>query len=363
LITRRKFNKIAGLGLASAALGAPTELAASQDVMSHDLKQIILSNVKGFEDPWLLIHGVRAMGTDFSIQGQNVVDYLCSKCLEIYSVGGKKYIYMPLELERHLHCFLSEAVLDAGVAKDRSFQKNNVSFTVSDLVEGAKALYKPELANPDTLAWSIIVFAYAFDPTNDNWQNAFGTEVKVSSQVDTALLALEAGTRRLRQAMSLSTSEPTSDGVHEFACAGTHLIYGLITCLRLGYDNGWLQERMKPQFDLLIWRLKNDPRLIDAYYNDITAYPPTITQMYRLDTKLKFLGHAFETINCVKLLRLFEITPDQDDTISTARMELAGVVAEIVRNGIENLKSDDVLFDLIVGDACHAYHAVNMVSP
>jgi hypothetical protein len=359
-ITRRTFTKITGLGLVSTALGdALISPATAQDTMSRQLEEIILRNVKDFNDPWLLIHGVRAMGKNFSLQGQNVIDYLCSHCLQLTSINNNAYIYMPIDVERHSYCFLSEAILDAGIQKEYKFQRDGQNFTVRDLVESAKALYKPDVADPDTLAWSIIVFGYALSPENDKWQNANSVDIELSALLEAAFLLLEAGTQKLFHAMTLATDEPVSDGVHEFACAGTHLIYGLTTCLRLGYDDQ-LQKRMKAQFDLLIWRLQNDPKLIDAYYDQITDYPAAVTQMYRLDTKLKFLGHAFEIINSVELYKTFQITSEQDAKISNARDQLGAVVSEISNKGIENFKDDQVLFDLIIGDACHAYHAVGM---
>ena len=175
----------------------------------------------------------------------------------------------------------------------------------------------------DTLAWSLTAFAYATDPADDTWTNAFGKQIRFSGVIESAIAVLERGTKTLQSAMLDPRVAPTADRVHDFACAGTHLIYGLATCLKLGHCTHGLPERMKPQFDILIWRLENDLKLIDSYYDNLGAdYPADVEQMYRLDTKLKFLGHAFETINSAHQYNLFEPTATQQELIARGRQGL-----------------------------------------
>jgi hypothetical protein len=147
--------------------------------------------------------------------------------------------------------------------------------------------------------------------------------------------------------------------VHDFACAGTHLIYGLATCLDFGFNARGLSERMKAQFDILIWRLGNDIQLVDKYYDEASAdYPEPIAKMYRLDMKLKFLGHAFEVFNNISKSKLFEPTVVQKIAIDKARETLNEVVREINYYGIGHYSDDKVLFNLLIGDMCHAYHGM-----
>ena len=376
-LTRRHFNKIAAFVLAYAAFGIRGKIAQAMmpEAESNTLERIVKQYAKKRDNPWFVIHGIRAMGQDFSVGEQKAVDYLCSYWLSEKSVNGETYLYMPISYEHHPHCFLTEAVLEPGVSLDHVFPSNGRTHSVADLVTAARALFEfdPSTADSDTLAsdtlvadtlaWSLTTFAHTTDPANDTWINAYGKEIRFSAVIKSAIVVLERGTRKLQSAMLNPKSAPTSDRIHEFACAGTHLVYGLTTCLKFGHDKHGLAGRMKPQFDLLIWRLENDLKLIDAYYDQLGSdYPADVARMYRLDTKLKLLGHAFETINYIQLHKLFEPTTEQEGNIDRARQGLAEVVHEIALDGIEKYKEDDILFSLLVGDSCHAYHAINMVA-
>jgi hypothetical protein len=369
-LTRRQFYKIAAFILSYTAFGARGNRAQVMmpDVASNDLGRIVTQNAKARDDPWLLIHGIRAMGKDFPVGQQKAIDYLCSHYLRQRSVNGETYIYMPIDYEHHPHCFLSEAILDAGVPLDYIFQSNGNTYSVADLVSAARALFEfdPLTSDSDTLvadklAWSLTTFAYTTDPADDTWINAYRNQIRFSSVIDSAIAVLERGTQHLQSAMHNPGAMPTTDGVHDFACAGTHLIYGLTTCLKFGHHTNGLTERMKPQFDVLIWRLENDLKLIDIYYDQLgSEYPADVERMYRLDTKLKFLGHTFEIINYIYRFKLFEPTTAQQGTIARARQGLSQVVHEIASDGIDKYKEDRILFKLLVGDSCHAYHAISM---
>ncbi len=116
---------------------------------------------------------------------------------------------------------------------------------------------------------------------------------------------------------------------------------------------------MKPQFDLLIWRLSVDERFIDGYYNQVgDQYPPDLARMYRLDTKLKFLGHAFEIISYAREFNLFQPSVAQDQVIRVAQQRLGDVIEDIEREDVGKYAGDKALFHLLVGDACHAYHGI-----
>jgi hypothetical protein len=118
---------------------------------------------------------------------------------------------------------------------------------------------------------------------------------------------------------------------------------------------------MKSQFDILIWRLQNDLKVVDNYYDQLDGdYPANVSRMYRLNSKLKFLGHSFENINYIKKYQLFESTAAQEEIIEGARQKLNEVIGEIASEGIEKYEEDDILFNLLVGDACHAFHGITM---
>jgi hypothetical protein len=369
-LTRRQFHKIAAFILACATidLGKKTAQAMLPEVAADELHQLIMQYAPVRDNPWLLIHGIRATGKDFSVGEEKAIDYLCSYWLTQKLANGVPYLYMPTDYEHHPHCFLSEAVLDSYVPLDYAFQNNGQTYSVADLVKGAKALFEFDSSTSDSdtvvadrLAWSLTAFAYTTDPAVDTWTNSNGKQIRFSTVIESAIAVLERGTKTLQSAILHPKATPTADRVHDFACAGTHLIYGLTTCVKLGHHQHGLPERMKAQFDILIWRLDNDLKLIDSYYNNLGSdYPADVEQMYRLDTKLKFLGHAFETINYAHQYNLFETTTAQQEIIARGRQGLRDVVQAIVSEGIEKHKEDRILFELLVGDSCHAYHAISM---
>jgi len=371
--TRRRFLRItaAGLGLTAwKALGlgqieglaaaVPDRLTRAREI----LKTMILEHARAKDNPWLMIHGIRAMGKGFSVGGGSAVDYLCSYYLREKSVNGKAYLYMPIDDEGHTNAFLSEAALDAGVTPDHPFRWKGRRYTIGDVVAGAKAMFAFDPASLDRndLAWSLIAFAHTTAPEHDRWVNAYGKPIRFSEVVEFGMATLEEATKLLRAAMRRGTTTPETDAIHDFACAGTHLIYGLATCLRFGYRERALRERMKLQFDLLVWRLEADSRLIDRYYQEVARqYPEDLTRIYRWDAKLKFLGHSFEVINGARLFRLFHRTPAQEEAIRRAQGELVDVIEAIGREGVGKPVGDRKLFNLVLGDACHAYHGLTII--
>jgi hypothetical protein len=365
---RREFLRMSLGGVGLIALGSFQRTAAFAAAGSpqltdacKSLEKLILEYARAKDNPWLLIHGIRAFGKGFALNDGSAVDYLCSHYLAERSVNDKAYLFMPLDYEGHPNCFLSEAVLDPGVPLDFAFQRNGRQYTIADVVAGAKALFDPATTVPNDLAWSLSAFAQTTSPEADEWTNANNKQVHFSDVIETALVALERADDPLADAMHSHATERGEAGIDGFFCAGTHLIYGLTTCLRFGHQRRLLTERMKPQFDLLVWRLGVDENLIDRYYGQLAEqYPPELVNIYRLDTKLKFWGHAFEIINYARKFGLFEPSPEQQLLIGQAQERLVGVIDDLTRDDIGKYAGDKVLFNLLIGDACHAYHGLTM---
>ena len=237
-------------------------------------------------------------------------------------------------------------------------------------IAGAKALFDFDAGasqravtfNPDALAFSLTAFAYSTDPAHDEWTNAQGKAIRLSAVAEFGLETLENANKLFEDSMRKGVLAEGPDRVHEFTCGGMHLIYGLSTCLRFGHARAALTERMKTQFDILVWRLKSDLRLTDRYYDALAGqYPADVVLMHYLDAKLKFLGHALEVLNHARRFNLFVPTAAQEDEIDRAHKELFGVVEAIGTDGPKTV-SDRTLFKFLVGDACHAYRGLTMAS-
>ena len=148
-LTRRQFHKIAAFILSCAAIDLRRQPAQAMvsEVATNDLHQLIMQYAPARDNPWLLIHGIRATGKDFSVGEEKAIDCLCSYWLTQKWANGMPYLYMPTDYEHHPHCFLSEAVLNSYVPLDYAFRNNGQTYSVADLVKGAKALFEFEFVD------------------------------------------------------------------------------------------------------------------------------------------------------------------------------------------------------------------------
>lgn len=55
-------------------------------------------------------------------------------------------------------------------------------------------------------------------------------------------------------------------------------------------------------------------------------------------------------------------TPAQDELMKGALSELLDTIDEIVAMKLEDMDLDESLRKLLIGDSCHAYHALPMMS-
>ena len=333
------------------------------------LKEMIVRYTPLEDDPWALMHGLRAIGRDFTIKGKSAVDFLCSRFLTQKTVAGKPYLYMPLEKEGHTNAFL-KTILEAGVPPSRSFKQDGRRYAVRDLVNGAKALFTfdPKTINRDDLAWTLIAFSLQTAPSADSWTNAYGQRVRFGDVVAFGFQTLDDATRQLQDAKERGVLPETKDKIHDFTCGGTHLIYGVASCVGNGHRRDDLAKRLRDQMDLLVWRLEADGHLMERFYRQVPAPPreekgyDTISSLYQNDARLKFYGHSFEILSYVKRRRLFTPAPAQAAVIEKAGATLAGAIKGI--KGVDLFavrKANLRLFHLLVGDCCHAYHGLQMV--
>jgi hypothetical protein len=374
--TRRRFIRAlalgAGLSMAKASMpqwlrALPAKPPNLQRPPRQFLRAVILEHASVKTDPVLLMHGMRAMGKKFPVGRGTAFDYLCEHYLEQETLNGKTYLRMPLAHEGHTNAFLSEAILEAGFDLDHAFIRGGRRYIVGDLVRGAKArfTFQPDSLDPNDLAWTLTAFARTTDPQQDQWVNAYGSTVRFREVVEFTTTILQEASRPLQTARQHGESEtamkPAEGDIRNFACAGTHLIYGLVTCVAFGHGGGALREQVKGEIDLLVWRLQADSRLIDDFYSKAAGqYPRDLVRLHRLEAKLKFLGHSLEVLGASSLSRVFSATSSQREAIRAARKELLDVIAGIQQAGLAQFAVDQELHRSLVADGCHAYRALGM---
>lgn len=334
------------------------------------LRDLVFRHATATDNPWGMMHGIRAVGNRFSVAGGSAVEYLSSRELREKELAGQKYLYMPREVEGHANTFL-KTLLEAGVGLDLPITAAGRRHTVADLVESAKKLFAfdPTLSpvdnSRDELAWSIIAFSITTKPGQDVWKNAEGREIRFRDVVEAGFTTAESASADFVAAKKRGVMPAWKDRISNFTCGGTHLIYSLAVAVRYGHLGKRGRERLADQLSLLIWRLKADLALLDQYYEKVARAFPTKTEgwrPYQIDSRLKFLGHAFEILSYARLQELHSLTPGQEEQVQTAKQTLAETILEVKQLRLTALKkSNRKLYDLLIGDACHAYHGIHMV--
>lgn len=378
-VSRRDFLRFSLLGAGVSAL-EPVAALADRALAANDqgspasagtdraLRDLIIRHANVADDPWAVMHGIRAIGKGFSVGGRSAIEHLGANQLQEKAEAGRKYLVMPTAAEGHPNTFL-KTLLEAGVGQDHPITAAGRRRTVADLLNDAKQLfaYEPGRINgaADDLSWSIIAFAITTPPNQDRWSNAKGQKIKFSDVVAYAFATLDWASADFRKAMAERKTPTGKDRVSNFTCGGTHLIYSLGVAVRHGHLGEEGRRRFAEQLRLLIWRLRVDPLLLDDYYKTVAkAYPDKMTRWrpYQLDSRLKFLGHTFEVLSYNRLFRLVPLTTEQEQQVKLAGQSLAQTIREVAKLNLQRIKRENrKLFDLLVGDACHAYHGIHMV--
>jgi len=332
------------------------------------LAPLITRHARLQDDPWVLMHGVRAMGPEFTVNSERAVDLLCSRFLKRKQVAGKTYLYMPVEHEGHSNACL-KTFLEAGVPPSHPFTLDGRRYTVGDLVRSAKALFvfDPRTIDRDNLAWTLIAFSLQVIPSQDTWTNAWGQQIRLSDVVRFGLDTLDETTRRFRQAKARGVMPTEKDAIMGFTCGGTHLAYSLASCVANGHGGEEARARLQDYLDLHLWRLQADGYLMDRFYRQAAPSQGADPALQRLaavyyhDARLKFYGHSFEILSYARRHRLLTPTPAETRVIEQGARTLHEAV-----KGVEGVdffefrKTNLALFHLLVGDSCHAYHGIRM---
>ncbi|WP_133174681.1 hypothetical protein [Candidatus Methylomirabilis limnetica] len=378
-MTRREFLQAASIVAGGLALtGAlPRAAAGAQPLVSVPkvldgtqaiLAPLITRHARLLDDPWVLMHGVRAMGPDFTVNSERAVDLLCSRFLKTQRVAGKDYLYMPVEHEGHPNACL-KTLLEVGVPLSHPFTLDGRRYTVGDLANSAKALFvfDPKTADRDNLAWTLIAFSLQTVPSRDTWTNAWGQQIRFTDVVRFGLDTLDETTRQFRQAKAQGVMPTEKDTIMGLTCGGTHLAYALASCVANGHGGDQARARLRDYLDLHIWRLQADGYLMDRFYRQ--AAPPKdadpalqrLAAIYYHDARLKFYGHSFEIISYARGHGLLTPTPAQTGTIEQGARTLHESVKAIEGTDFfEFRKTNPRLFHHLVGDSCHAYHGIRM---
>ena len=322
---------------------------------------IVQHHATPLDDPWMVAHGVRAMGRGFTLAtGRRAVDYLLETVLVSVPANGKTVLGFPGDVEAHPNMFL-KTMLEAGVPLDYAFTHEGRRRTLRDVVEGARALLRPTLiaSKPNALPWSLIALTRPTPVTRRQWTNAWAEPVDLDVLVESALQLLEQASLPVAEAMRDGRPETRQAPVHSFTCGGGHMIYALLAALHAGYTGKDRPRRMQHQVDLLVWRLSADLDLIERYYR--ARGSSTGDFWFEFDAKLKLLGHAQECMAFADLHKVARLTSAQRMQWQAATATLRRMLVDLeARNLGEAKMMDRELYRQLVGDTCHARHGLTL---
>ena len=355
---RRSF--LAGALGAAGVLGAGLPRVARAGTLEES-RRIILARARERQDPWAIVHAVRALGRDLTLAGgQPAVSFVLSEYLEERVVNGATYLAFPLKVEVHENMFL-KTFLEAGVSPEFGFAYRGRPRKLHDVIEGARALFRfTDATGPNAIPWSIIALARTTPPPRRSWTNAWGERVELAQAIEAGFRMLEQASKPVEAARDLGTPLERLAPVHDFTCGGTHLLYALLGAAHAGHGGPRHRERLRRQMDILVYRLWADPDLITRFYQPRIATKPELS-WFLLDAQVKFIGHAFECLRFAERHAFYAVPAEQ-----AARRRDAGAVldADIRKLGAMDLAPIRAklpeLYQQLVGDVCHAHHGLTL---
>ena len=328
---------------------------------SDDGAGIVRRHATPLDDPWMVAHGVRAMGRGFTLEGgRRAVDYLLEDVLVELPANGKLFLGFPIDVEGHPNMFL-KTMLEAALPLDYAFTHKGRRRTLHEVVEGARALLRPSVmaSNPNAFPWSLIALTRTTPVSRRQWTNAWGESVDLDALVETALRLLEQASLPVAEAMRDGRPETRQAPVHGFTCGGGHMIYALLAALQGGYTGKDRPRRMQQQLDLLVWRLSADLDLIERHYRARGGGAGDF--WFEFDAKLKILGHAEECLAFAELHKVAKLTSAQRTQRQAATATLRRMLVDLdARNLGEARSADRELYRQLVGDTCHARHGLTL---
>ena len=378
------------LGWFGSSASYESALAAASEMLEVRAREIGNASV--------LIHAVRGFGKNFKLaDGTRAVEHLCSRYAADKEVNGKRYVYFKRDAEVHENSFL-KTFLEAGVSNDQPIMVGATRYTLADLAESGKALfrcdpqdlfkfdatefrydpvYKEPAGQPsggrgelvhEHLPWGLIAFSVLMKPEASGWTNAYGEPISLPTVADRSLAEYETTCALGERELKAEHAAPQNfrDAIKKYSCFGLHSVYGFLSLVNHGYTNNGLADRVNRMMDLLTYRLKGDAEAINADYASAgQGVPAEQVEAFRLRALVKHYGHAFESINYAKLHKLTTFTADQQSRISEG--ETAFYDSLVKMHGMDwgMMKSklgEKFVSDIIIAVG-HAVRALKLLTP
>lgn len=353
---------------------------------------------KVYDSPSTLIHAVRAFGKNFKrADGSNAVEHLCGRYGEEKTVNGKRLIrFTRFNVEVHDNSFL-KTFLEAGVSLDQPVTIGASKYTLRDVGEHAKAQFRLDPNNltlyekdyvHEHLPWTLIAFSNLMPGGQGTWENVYGEKIDLMDVVDKTFADFESKCQPLQSA--LATNGPVTSAVHEaiklYSCYGGHSLYGFLACVKNGYTERNMTQRMDEMMKLSLYRLVKETENIEDEYNARKTGPLSpnpqenasylkqfqqlgisqeeLIEMLKLRGHVKLTGHLLEAINFARLHNLFKPTPEQQKLIQAGEQKLFASTVKLRALNLEGLRSFNAReFNDNVIALGHASRAMKLLTP
>jgi len=374
-----------------------TALGAANEMLERRARELGNASV--------LIHAVRGFGKNFALAGgAKAVDHLCSRYAVDKEINGKRYVYFLRSAEVHENSFL-KTFLEAGVSPDQPIIVNDRKYTLRDLAEGGKALfrldpkdlfkyddiqyrYDPAFKDPgqpadargellhEHLPWGLIAFstlapgksAPSGQAAQSIWTNAYGETINLETVIDRAMEEYESSCALGQESLMRGDPAPKNfrDEIKKYSCFGLHSVYGFLVCVKNGYTNDNLPDRVKRMMDLVTYRLKGDAEAIDQEYAQAAGSTPAqLVEAFKLRARIKLFGHAFEALNYAKLHKLVTFTPTQERRIQAGEQSFYDSMVKMRAMDWEMLRKslgEKFVSDIVIALG-HAARAMKLLTP
>ena len=120
----------------------PLLLTADAENAARVCDEMLRHYTLELNNPSAIIHAVRGFGKGFRLaDGSSAVDHLCTRYADDREVNGRRYVYFKRDAEVHENSFL-KTFLEAGVPLDQLVQVGERRYTLRDVIDGARALFR-----------------------------------------------------------------------------------------------------------------------------------------------------------------------------------------------------------------------------
>ena len=375
----------------------PTTMIANQGNAIIASDEMLNYFAKVLDTPSNLIHAVRAFGKNFKrADGSSALDHLCASYGETVNVNGKSYVkFIRSNVEVHDNSFL-KTFLEAGVSPTQPITVRGSKFTLQDLGEHAKSLFRfdtSDISKYDTnyahdhLPWGLIALSTLMPGGKGTWTNAYNEPVNLSDVIDKSLLEYETKCELTKETQAKGEEIPMSflTEMEKFACFGGHTIYGFFACLQNGYTDKNLKSRIQAIIKHTIYLSAKDADILETKYRTLGKGPISpnpqeeamlaanmqkngitkdeVVEMLTQRALIKLQGHLFESINYAKLHKLYQPTAQDQKYIQAGEQRLYDSIVKFRALKLEQLKNFEPkqLGDAMIAVA-HASRAMKLLT-